>query len=104
MKNDLIKTKVYSDARWRVCTEEQPTRKTLYASKYGVTVLGFDLDEYLDSGSCNPFDVNYDFKKRQFLMLAYGKGKTLWVPVCITHWMPLPPIPVQKLKMRYRAK
>jgi hypothetical protein len=100
MKDGLIiEPQVCFDARWRICKDEQPNRNTPHAGKYGVTVLGFDLDEYLDSGYCNPFDVNYNFKKQQFIMLAYGNGKTSWVPACITHWMPLPPVPVQKLKI-----
>jgi len=98
-KKDLVIDPQVCFDRWRVCKEEVPTRKTVHAGKYGVTVLGFDFDEYLDSGSCIPFDVLYDFKKKKFMSLAHGNGKTIWIETCLTHWMPLPSGPVRKLEI-----
>jgi hypothetical protein len=77
--------------RWRVVKEELPNKQTRYAGRYGVTVLGFDLDEYVDSGSCDPCEVSFDFKKKQFLSLCTNGS---WIAVGITHWTPKPPIPV----------
>lgn len=81
---------------WRT-SKEKPSSKTPHAGRYGVTVLGFDADEYLDSGSCTPFNVLYDFRKKQFLTLAHGDGKTIWIEIGVTHWMPLPSGPIRKL-------
>lgn len=87
---------VYTNTiRWRIAKDELPNRKTRYAGKYGVLVLAFDLDEFIDSGSCDPAHICYDFKKKQFLSLAHGyKGAVVWIPTNVTHWLPLPPIPV----------
>jgi len=76
---------------WKIAKEELPTRKTPYASKYGVPVLGFDLSEFKDSGSCNPFEVSFMFKEKQFLSNCTN-GE--WIPVDITHWIELPNVPV----------
>jgi hypothetical protein len=85
--------------RWRVYGKEWPTRKTLHTGKHGVSVLGFDYDEYLDSGSCIPFEVLYDFRKKEFLSVAHGGEETIWVEAGITHWMPLPSGPLRKLEI-----
>jgi len=83
-----------NNIRWRIAKNELPDRKTRYAGKFGVPVLAFDLDEFIDSGSCDPASVCYDFKKKQFLSLAYGSKGTVWLPTLVTHWLPLPPNPV----------
>ena len=79
---------------WRIAEKERPKRTTRYASKYGVPVLGFDMKEYKDSGSCIPFVVDYSFEKKEFFSLHAGSHTILWLPVPVTHWTTLPPIPV----------
>lgn len=85
----------FTVAYWKVVKEELPTRKTSYASKYGVPVLGFDLGEFKDSGSCNPFEVSFMFKEKQFMQFCTN-GKR--IPVDITHWIELPNSPVIEIK------
>jgi hypothetical protein len=41
-----------------------------------------------------PCHIWYDFKKKKFMDAAYGNSTIEWVPIDVTHWMPLPPIPV----------
>lgn len=75
---------------WHKVSQKLPNKKTRYASKYGVPVLGFDEDEYKDSGSCNPFIVSFMYKEKCFFQIAHGKKGTCWVPAEITHWTELP--------------
>lgn len=79
---------------WRVAKDELPDRKTRYAGKFGVFVNAFNLQEYIDSGSYMPCHIWYGFKKKQFMDLAYEGNDVAWLPIDVTHWLPLPPIPV----------
>ena len=79
--------------KWHKVSKCHPTNKTRHARRYGVPVLGFDEDEFKDSGYCTPFDVNYDFKKKWFYQLAHGSEGVVWVEAMITHWIELPEVP-----------
>jgi hypothetical protein len=89
---------VYSILRWRVVNKELPNLKTPYSGKYGVQVLAFDLHEYINSGSCQPFNASFIFKEKQFKCIFYPGGKML--PVEVTHWVPLPPIPIIEIEKK----
>jgi hypothetical protein len=89
-----------------ICTNKQlPNRKTRYASTFGVPVLGFDLNEVKDSGYYIPHEIVFHFEKSEFETLAINpwRGKTIWIPVSITHWQPLPEAPI-KMKLPRRKK
>jgi hypothetical protein len=94
MKKPIIQLIFTDPILWRVAKDELPNQKTPYAGKYWVQVLAFDLDEFIDSGSCDPAHICYDFRKKQFITLAYGSKGTVWIPINVTHWLPLPPIPI----------
>lgn len=97
-KNTVIQLLHTGLTRWRDVKRELPDRKTPYASKFGVPVLGFDLDEYYDSG-CEPMTLLFSFKSKQFEALCCGgAGGSTFIPVGITHWLPMPPIPARQKK------
>lgn len=85
---------------WHKITNKLPDKNTRYAGRHGVTVLGFDENEYNDSGSCDPKEVSFMFKEKIFLVCAYGKDNISWVRDTITHWKELPKIPIIKKKRR----
>jgi hypothetical protein len=87
--------------RWYRVNKELPNKKTRYAGRFGVTVLGFDLDEFIDSGSCNPKHLIFKFKSKQFEDLGSDGS---FYPVGITHWTPLPPIPIYGLDWQKEPK
>jgi hypothetical protein len=69
-----------------------PSKKILGAGEYGVTVIGFDWQEYLDSGDGDRGVVNFDFEKNYFLEPCTGEDGFIPAP-WITHWMPFPKPP-----------
>lgn len=91
-KNTVIELLHPGLLRWRDVKKELPNRETPYASKYGVSVLGFDLDEYLDS-SCQPTDLIFNFESKKFEAQCTNGS---FIPVGITHWLPMPPIPARQ--------
>lgn len=83
---------------WISVKKRLPDKNTLYASKYGVPVICFDLREIKDSGYCIPTEVDFHFKEKWFMQLATSAGKTIWIPADVTHWREIPPVPV-KMKL-----
>lgn len=79
--------------KWISIKKKVPNSKTRYAGTHAVTVLGYDEDEYKDSGSCQPYDVTFTFKTQKFMQLAFGDNKSIWIEASITHWMPMPKAP-----------
>ncbi len=79
--------------KWNAIKDKLPDRNTRYSGEFGVSVLCFDEDEYLDSGYFNPCLYIFDFGEQFFKTLAYGENDTMWVQASVTHWTELPEIP-----------
>lgn len=93
--------KKQSNIIWHKVSEKLPNKKTRYAGRYEVQVLGFDEDEYKDSGSYTPCHVIFNFKNmpkrpelgiypNSFVQLASSHDGAIWYPAEITHWAELP--------------
>jgi Protein of unknown function (DUF551) len=87
--------KTPKDTIWHKVSKKLPDKKTNYANKYRVLVLGFDEREYKDSGSCKPFMVSFLYMEKCFYQIAYGPdGNSCWVSAEVTHWAELPKGPI----------
>jgi len=81
--------------KWIDVAKQLPNKKTRYAGTYGVTVLGFDKQEYIDSGYCTPSTYLFMFKENRFETLVIGgKNESEFIPApWVSHWMQLPKTP-----------
>lgn len=80
--------------KWIRVEDALPDKETRYAAKYGVGVLYYDEQEARETGSCHPRECTFTFSTQQFLDLSFSGAKTSdWIPINVSHWMPMPLIP-----------
>ena len=81
-----------------ICVEDRlPDKNARYSGEFGVSVLGFDMGEYIDTNNYTPHEVSFNFEKNCFQVLGYGHNDTEWIDApWITHWMELPEVPSEK--------
>ncbi len=98
IKYELKQTKMSRE--WIRIEDRLPTKETIHSGKCGVSVLYYDEVEAKDYGYFNPYICSFSFVKQVFLGqspglndLEYGD----WVPVELTHWIPLPGTPKEIL-------
>jgi len=73
--------------KWINVNDKLPDRNTRYASKYGVSVLGFDISDHRPE----PFEVIFNYGKKWFEELCHGPaGEECWLSASVSHWMELP--------------
>lgn len=78
-----------SEFEWIICEDREPNQYDRYAGRYGVPILGLDMDE---PGINMPHMYHYDWEEG-YKQLASGPKGTIWVPAYITHWCELPEAP-----------
>jgi len=76
---------------WKNVKKRLPTKNDRYASKFGIGVLGFDMEEHKIAG-CNPFECTFIWESQRFEVLtSHGE----WIPAFwVSHWRPLPKPPI----------
>lgn len=90
--SDMRKFAKQFDGRWINVQDRLPNKNTKYAGPYGVSVIGFDMNEHLDAGY-TPHDISFNFEKNCFQAIGHDlkASDTIWIDApWITHWMELP--------------
>ena len=76
---------------WISVKDRLPDEKTRYASKFGVSVLAFDRNEY----KAEPFNCGFSFRDNCFKSLHYGSSGMTSLNVEVTDWAEMPDPPQQ---------
>jgi hypothetical protein len=80
---------------WIDINERLPDKNTIYAGKYGVSVITVNMNE---EGIIRPHVSSFHFDKDWFRTIAYGPGVVGWIDDEVTHWKPMPELPKIKDK------
>ncbi len=74
--------------KWHDIKDKLPSKSTRYSSKYGVAVIGLDINAHRQ----HPSECNFNFEKNRFETLHYGNSGVDFIGIEITHWTPMPRI------------